>query len=97
MQEGDEDENDDRTTPATMLQGAQLLVGHFRAGNELHLALPDACLADKPIILQTVAASAANQSSSSEQVESVSGLNERLERKVGCRPLSEPQHLAKDM
>ncbi len=92
-----EDENDDRTTPATLLQGAQLLAGRFRAGSELHLALPDACLADKPIILQTVPVNTADQSSPFVKVESVSGFDGRLKREVNCKPLSAPQQLAKNM
>jgi hypothetical protein len=80
-----EGETDDRATPATKLQGAQLLTGRFRNGNASYLALADACWR-KPIFLQTSSPGGSNVPF--QTMEDDTDAKSQRARKVECRSLA---------
>lgn len=70
----------ERATPATMLRGAQLLSGRFAKGDELPLALFDACLPAHPIMIGAGKATVP--------------LDRNVRREVSCTPIKDPKKLA---
>jgi len=79
-----------RATPATMLQGAQLLAGRFTNRNDSQLALIDRCIQSSPIIIQPVeiGASAASEPAS---------VGRNLQRDARCQPIANSARLAEPM
>jgi hypothetical protein len=83
------DVSSDRATPATYLQGAQLLAGRFGAGSEL--ALVDRCMAARPPILLRPVGIGAPVDEPSEVASST------LRRLVECRPFGRAERLAQPL
>jgi hypothetical protein len=81
----------ERATPATMLQSAQLLSGRFAKGDSASLAMLDACMALSPITVQPVAIGAVQ--SPEPEIRS----NANLQRVMNCRPIASPARLADAM
>jgi hypothetical protein len=75
-------------TPATRLQGAQLLVGRFASGSDARtLALIDRCYPNRPIIIGDTAA----------PIELERAVSPDVERQVKCGPLSSMKSMANEM
>jgi hypothetical protein len=81
----------ERATPATMLQGAQLLSGRFAKGDSTSLAIMDTCLASSPIVIQPPGIG----EKQSPDVPPAS--NSNLLREMNCRPIDTPESLARAM
>jgi hypothetical protein len=84
------DVSSDRATPATYLQGTQLLTGRFGSDAEPSLALVDACLRTRPIMVRPVGIGDPAGGSA----EKVTG---NLQRQVDCQPLGRAERLAEPL
>jgi len=81
----------DRATPATMLQGAPLLVGRFSKENESQLALIDRCVPAKPIIVQPV------RIEDKSAIPQLPGVGSNPRREVKCEAMTNPEGVAAPM
>jgi hypothetical protein len=72
-----------RATPATMLRGAQLVSGRFTKGDDLPLALFDACLPAQPIMITAGSV--------------VAPPDRNLRRDVSCVPVKDAKELAEPL
>lgn len=78
-----------RATPATLLQGAQLLVGRFTRDASAKMALVDSCMVTRPLILEPMAIGRSEPVSLTEPG--------RLRRVATCQGIDDPTLLAAPM
>jgi hypothetical protein len=82
------DVGSDRATPATQLQGAQLLVGRFAASSQPKLALVDACMHTHPLIIEPMKAGDMSVFKATDPPK-----HNLLERDVECQEIANPEAL----
>jgi hypothetical protein len=89
----------ERATPATLLQGGQLLTGRFRERDQAELALFDSCVPNAPIYMQLLEIGAAPASSTPVLIDAAytDETPPRLKRDVECLRISKLESLANKM
>lgn len=83
-----------RATPATRLQGAQMLVGQFTESAEQTIALFERCILSGPLIVRPVAIGA---SASPLQKGTAASANGHLQRQFECSPVARADVVAEPM